>query len=417
MFFKGQVKFSALINEIKGSVAGTTFQAGKVAKLIRSKDVHKLKGNKGLSYQSSYANSIWSGCMAQDLNIVGYTMPDGSYIAAARSNNAKANISQVAKSWGSLLESDRQHWSDYARNVIATNKLGERYTPSGYQLYMQTNTLLVNSGFSPVARAACIVVTILDEEAQETMTCLICGPSVVCWYDVNTSSGDERIIKDYSLVGPFKGTGGVILVSASAPVSPGKQSKLNTKLIAVLQPSDLQNYILGPTLNKMFGANLAGQRIQLEFTALLPSGTFTKVDSLNYVIPVLSVGSKIAYTRTSGIFSFTRSATPIDFGITPVGTPVIITIIVYGQQLIPNSVYTIGYAQSGLTPAYSFAYGNPADPLPTDTLTTDKYGNILPIPLEITFDPASAESFDATITFSANSGAETLVINLTGSGS
>lgn len=54
--------------------------------------------------------------------------------------NQRALMSTVAGNWGGLLtEPKRERWDMAAREVIAYDRLGGAYVPSGYQYYMKIN--------------------------------------------------------------------------------------------------------------------------------------------------------------------------------------------------------------------------------------------------------------------------------------
>lgn len=56
----------------------------------------------------------------------------------------KANFTRVSSSWRSLTNVQRVAWETMAVNYPATDAWGNEYTPSGYQLYMRLNTVLLS---------------------------------------------------------------------------------------------------------------------------------------------------------------------------------------------------------------------------------------------------------------------------------
>lgn len=50
------------------------------------------------------------------------------------------DLTTVSQAWGGNLDSDdRQAWEDYSKSQFMIDRFGEKYTPSGYSLYMSYN--------------------------------------------------------------------------------------------------------------------------------------------------------------------------------------------------------------------------------------------------------------------------------------
>lgn len=50
------------------------------------------------------------------------------------------DLTSVAQAWGGLLDGDdRQAWEDYSKSQFMIDRFGQKYTPSGYSLFMSMN--------------------------------------------------------------------------------------------------------------------------------------------------------------------------------------------------------------------------------------------------------------------------------------
>ena len=61
---------------------------------------------------------------------------------SSKQSAVRSQLSSLAAAWRSLTDSQRNAWKGQVDNYPATNRLGETYTPSGYQLYMTLNSNL-----------------------------------------------------------------------------------------------------------------------------------------------------------------------------------------------------------------------------------------------------------------------------------
>ena len=416
--FKAGIKFSALVTALRGSIGGTTFSnspSGPVAKLkvvFGGGPSHTVKPPKKTALSQV---SVWHGRMSSVSN-QGYLQPDGSQNASPKSADSKNNIRKVSKAWGSLLASDRAAWQAQASTVQFKNKFGDPYTPNGFEYYMQNNLNRLAVGLGPSARPTCTIVKVIDDVAQEELTCLVCDSQVVwCMYSddwSNPTDGGANERLQYTMNG---NTSAYSIIFCSPPLSPGRQKPRNIKAIAVIKPvADYENFLLRPIMNKWFGKNLSDQNYFIKVVSVSPGGAQTVIsENIKYLAPAVA-GSKIMFTEKTTNFSWMDSTNEINFGnVASGGGSLLKTFLVYGIELDALTLYTIEFAESGLG-NYSIAYGDPIDPLPLDTNLTDKYGNIPPIPLFITFTPGSIGVHTATVTFTI--GSETLVINTTGTG-
>lgn len=102
---------SHLMADARGSVSGTTFSKNKGGNYIR----RRVKGLNPQTGNQSIARGQFAG---------------------------------VASAWRNLTSLQRVLWNAAADNVTRQNKLGQEYTPSGFQLFQEVNTNLVSIGES-----------------------------------------------------------------------------------------------------------------------------------------------------------------------------------------------------------------------------------------------------------------------------
>ena len=97
-----QIKFSGLVTAMKGKAGGSIFSQNKQGAYFR--------------------NNRWGGGRK-----------------SARWDAAKHKLTQLSNSWRALSSEQRQAWQDAAANFPFTNKFGDEYIGSGYQVYMSLN--------------------------------------------------------------------------------------------------------------------------------------------------------------------------------------------------------------------------------------------------------------------------------------
>lgn len=115
-----RLKFGAIITEMKGSLGGTVFQGGHPSPIAR---------NKALLPNS--------------------TASQGKLLRA-NIGAQKQIISALANAWRNISLVDQATWSAGAINFPFTDKFGNSYTASGYQVYMSLNTNLRLIGASTI---------------------------------------------------------------------------------------------------------------------------------------------------------------------------------------------------------------------------------------------------------------------------
>lgn len=123
------IKYSSLVTEIKGKLGNTVFQRMGKSFGVRSQS------------SSNYTNSIWAQQWRNSFNL-------------------------CVNQWNILSSADKQLWVNMAPSWPATNRFGVSITLSGFQLFMQINTLLlyteydlilIPSSFITLPQPTCLV--------------------------------------------------------------------------------------------------------------------------------------------------------------------------------------------------------------------------------------------------------------------
>jgi len=105
-----QIKFSALVTDIKGKANGSVFSSNKQGSYFR--------------------NNKWGGGRK-----------------TARWQNAKVNLAFLSNAWKNLTNEEREAWNAAAPDNPFLNKFKVEYIPSGYQLFMSWNGNLRGANF------------------------------------------------------------------------------------------------------------------------------------------------------------------------------------------------------------------------------------------------------------------------------
>lgn len=119
------VKYTALLNEIKGKIAGTVFKGGYGGNVICA-----LPSVSSRSYEGKLTKAD-----------------------AGRVIKPEQNISALSTSWKSLTAEQRLSWSVAAPNYPFKNRFSETYIGSGFQVYMHLNMNLLNTANTKLAIA------------------------------------------------------------------------------------------------------------------------------------------------------------------------------------------------------------------------------------------------------------------------
>lgn len=155
------IKWSGLVSEMKGVLNGSVFQGSKVGTIIRN-------------------NATGIGRK---------TIPR---------QDIKVNYAAVVQAWRGLSSANRATWEDQVINYPFTDKYGDPYTPSPYQLFMWANLNLTNAELSTVN-------TIADPEIVNSLENALY---------TSTSGGEKGLTFDF-----YPDVDRRIMVYASVPVS------------------------------------------------------------------------------------------------------------------------------------------------------------------------------------------------------
>lgn len=105
------VRFSNLVNDIRGSTGGNTFSRGLAGATVSMKKT-----------ASTGVNSLFG--------------------------KRPSPISQFARSWRQLSEFNRKSWQDLASSTTSKNRLGLHRSATGFELYVQRNAFLNRVGLT-----------------------------------------------------------------------------------------------------------------------------------------------------------------------------------------------------------------------------------------------------------------------------
>lgn len=118
------IQYTAIVNEIRGKIKGTTFKNTKAGTVVQSNPRPLSKKDQVLSDNISASSKL--------------TKAD-----AGRTRN---QIGVLANAWRGLTDAQRTQWNTSAINFPFTDRFGNAYTGSGFQVYMQKNMMLLNIG-------------------------------------------------------------------------------------------------------------------------------------------------------------------------------------------------------------------------------------------------------------------------------
>lgn len=223
--FRANVKYGAIITEIKGKVGGHTFKATTQGGVMQTK-----------------TNRSASGRSQGKL-----TKAD-----AGRVINPLKNTGLNASSWRSLTTLQRADWISAAPNFPFLNKFGEYYTPSGFQLFMSVNNNLLNAG------AAAIDNPPMLETIENCPAFTISG---------GTGVGDPLILNVVVPAG-YK----FILYGTTAQSAGRGYEAGRIKALVILPAGDATGTDITAAYNRIFGSTQLGQSIWF-------SGKLTKADA------------------------------------------------------------------------------------------------------------------------------------------
>lgn len=196
------IRFSNLVNDIRGSTGGNTFARNKSGAYVRNRTTPL---NPGTSAQSV----------------------------------ARADLAALSQGWRQLGPDQRDAWNAAAENYPYQNKLGEERFYSGEQLFITLNRNMQSAGQplleSPAAPAGTIAVV------SATMTA---NNGTALTIDSATLSGDSD-------------TNFQVVVMASAPLSAGifRPSRSKFKNIQVVSSTEIASADLVQAYSAVYGTD------------------------------------------------------------------------------------------------------------------------------------------------------------------
>lgn len=192
------MKLTAFNGGMKGKIAGTIFQGGVAGQVVKTKH-------------------DW------------VRRPDGASLV--RGGDAlvipwRENWTEVSTEWKNLTAAQQLQWRTSAPSFPFTNKFGDPYTASGYQVFMSINCSLMNSGES--------MITVCPAPGTVTNS----PAFTVIW----TAGPHSITISTFTQVAGFN-----YVLYATANISPGKKPQTSMfKAIMILEnpetfPTDITN--------------------------------------------------------------------------------------------------------------------------------------------------------------------------------
>lgn len=154
---------------------------------------------------------------------------------------AQQNLAYVARLWGQLSPENVLAWNSYATGFTRYNKIGEPYTPTGYQMFNEVNQTLAAQG------GGMILFPVEPNEPQ----------------DINTFNVVWSIEQGFHLTSTIEITAGKeVWVYATAPQYGNKAfPRTAYRLIAKVVPADLLPYLLDTNLVAAWGVVPAGSQV------------------------------------------------------------------------------------------------------------------------------------------------------------
>ena len=401
------LKLTALVQSIKGNISGTTFQGGISGQVARTKpktasnQVWKWSYNKGGSYygcqrQSNNTLALTASQATDNPAALGEVFFDGTrnpFVGAANQQNIIANLSSE---WRTLSESDRASWTAGAVNYPFHNKHGEEYTGSGYQVFMQLNTNLLQA-FQPILTSCPIpVISVLPT--------------------VETNWNDEY--KESLMLLEFPdgiAEGMLIQVFATPMRSVGRTSSLNAALIASISEGAAVNVPLIRAYEMAKGAVKENAAIMFIVKAInLSTGLQQTILARKLKVVFGGRGQVIMsedpQARAWVPTGFVRT---IDMGSVAMGDDTTLEYLLYGLQFLDSWSITLGGANAG---DFDFFFNDVAAVAGVVSGGCDAWGNMIGVRITPIFAPLGLGVRTATLTISVPNIPFTEVLTITGTG-
>lgn len=206
---------------------------------IPSTNIGEIRGSAGsTTYSKNHSGNYFK---QKIMPIIQYT---------ADQLTARAFITTFSKLWKSLTESARNGFDNLASQLIKSNRLGQSYTLTGEQLYIQ-----LNSNLSAIGQPA---ITTAPNPINNTVpTQLVVG----CTAD--STPGSEDLTVTFGL--PI-GAGQSMLIYASKPVSQGIKRAPSMKIVKVATASFTTNTsIKNEYIAKIGALPQTGEKVFISF--------------------------------------------------------------------------------------------------------------------------------------------------------
>lgn len=230
-----RAKYGAIITEIKGKIGGTVFQGSRSGGVIKNKPNNKSSSGSGKLTKAD----------------------------AGRLFLPQRTISTLASNWRLLSVSDQLAWNTSAPLYPFTDKYGQPYTGSGYQLYMSINSNLLLIGADPLD------IPPAPSDIEPT------PPFTIDW----TTPGSVIIDTPSPVPANY-----VLQLYATPCMSLGrKPSNGDYKLIALFTPGFTFPYDLITNFTENLGSPLVGGQVWF-------SGKLTKADAGRNSVPFVANG-------------------------------------------------------------------------------------------------------------------------------
>lgn len=413
---KATVKFSALMTAMKGKVGGTVFQGSKVGSIVKNKP----NGNfvKAIPWlygdQDTVAN--WSGSMQELLSLSpGMTASDGSNSAWASTPRPQQTLKLLSKIWGTLESSDRAAWNSAAPNFPFTNRFGESYVASGYQVFVAINAKLMNLGQS--------MQTLPPSPSDGDLATWVWN---TIYINTNPTFADFLQLQVPDGICP----GAVVVVKSSVQQSAGKlKTVFGGKGQIVLDEDEGSTVELLPLFNRLFGNASPGAAVFFTVDVINLSNAHT-VYTAEFQVLIPEVESDNLISRADAGRSVLGGAYLPNFeldwlsgnGTYAFGNVSIVSeanpwhVLLKGIQLPPNS--NVLFTPAGdIANDFAFYIAGSDDALLTaQNFPTDQYGKLYYTPVVTRFHPTTLGAKSATVTISHPSMAAPIVLTFTGTG-
>jgi len=113
-------------------------------------------------------------------------------------------LASIAQHWASMTEGERNEWRRWAISQTAVDRLGRRYTPSGYQQYMKLSFQRGRFGGAPFHAPPTTGITFCQVVLTATPNV---GRTYISLYTVMASGSPMPHFIEYRRAGPFDSQG------------------------------------------------------------------------------------------------------------------------------------------------------------------------------------------------------------------